>query len=147
MRQVLIPGLLLLLISARVCGQATPTRPGNVADINQRIDDLVVAQDLVSLDSLYAADFVFNHGTGLIEGKEGWLKTVAQVKYISRRHDSVSTEVHPDLVIVRGLLNIQKQDPDRIDRYQLHYVRVFAWRNRGWQLVSHITTREQHEAN
>ena len=113
--------------------------------ITGQIDNYVVQKNLAALDTLYAADFVFSHGTGLIEGKEGWLSAVKRNTYPLRKHDSVTVELHPDLAIVRGKLSIQRLDNNTTTRYNLKYVRLFAIRNKRWQMISHITTHEQHE--
>ena len=113
--------------------------------ITGQIDNYVVQKNLAALDTLYATDFVFSHGTGLIEGKEGWLSAVKRNTYPLRKHDSVTVELHPDLAIVRGKLSIQRLDNNTTTRYNLKYVRLFAIRNKRWQMISHITTHEQHE--
>ena len=114
-------------------------------ELNQRIDSYVVEQKVAALDSLYADDFVFSHGSGKVEGKPGWLATVARTKYNLRQHDSVKVELHPGLAIVKGKMTIQRVGADKIDRYYLRYIRVFAYRNKKWLFVSHNTTYELHE--
>jgi len=113
--------------------------------LNQDIDNAVVKQDSLSLKKWYADDFVFSHGSGKVEGKTGWLKSVAKGNFISRKHDSVTVELHPAIAIVKGKLSIQKKNADKTDRYYLKYIRVYAIRNKEWQLISHSTTYEFHE--
>ncbi|MBC7948864.1 MAG: nuclear transport factor 2 family protein [Chitinophagaceae bacterium] len=113
--------------------------------LNQRIDSLVVIRNVTALDSLYAVDFVFSHGSGRVEGKSGWLTTVGRANYPLRQHDSVKVELHPGLAVVKGKMSIQKINKDKTDRYHLRYIRVYALRGRQWQLVSHNTTTEYHE--
>ena len=113
--------------------------------LNQRIDDLVVQRNTLALDSLYAADFVFSHGSGRVEGKTGWLTTVGRANYPKRRHDSVKVELHGGVGIVKGKMSIEKINKDKTDRYHLRYIRVYAIRNGRWQLISHNTTYEWHE--
>jgi Domain of unknown function (DUF4440) len=116
-----------------------------IVSLNQQIDNYVVQQNITALDTMYAGDFVFSHGTGMIEGKAGWIKTLGRTKYPSRQHDSVKVELHPGLAIARGKLFIQRMDAEKMVVYQLRYVRVYALRNKRWQMISHITTHEQHE--
>ena len=113
--------------------------------LNQQIDDYVVKQQVEPLSKLYADDFVFSHGSGKVEGREGWLKSVAKGNFLLRQHDSVTVEMHPELAIVRGKLSVHKNNKDKIDRYHLKYFRLYAYRNKQWQLISHITTSEWHE--
>ena len=113
--------------------------------LNQRIDDLVVQRNTTALDSLYAIDFVFSHGSGKVEGKSGWLTTVGRANYPKRQHDSVKVELHVGVGIVKGKMSIEKINKDKTDRYHLRYLRVYAMRNGRWQLISHNTTHEWHE--
>lgn len=115
--------------------------------LNQRIDDLVVQRNTIALDSLYATDFVFSHGSGKVEGKTGWLTTVGRNNYPKRLHDSVKVELHPGVGIVKGKMSIERVNKDKTDRYHLRYLRVYALRAGRWQLISHSTTHEWHEAN
>ena len=57
---------------------------------NQQIDTYVVEHNTTALDSLYAEDFVFSHGSGRVEGKQGWFTSVAKGSFLSRLHDSVN---------------------------------------------------------
>ena len=113
--------------------------------LNQQIDDYVVQQNSAALEKIYAEDFVFSHGSGRIEGKAGWLKSVAKGGFLARQHDSVTVELHPQLAILRGKLSVQKKNKEKTDRYHLKYIRVYAYREKQWQLVSHVTTHEYHE--
>ena len=113
--------------------------------LNQQIDDHVVSRNLTALDTLYANDFVFSHGSGRVEGKPGWLTTVGRANYPLRQHDSVKVELHPAIAVVKGKMSIQKINKDKTDKYHLRYIRVFALRNNRWQMISHNTTHEWHE--
>jgi len=112
--------------------------------LNQLTDDYVVARNTAALDTIYADDFVFNHGSGKTEGKEGWYVTVKRANYPLRAHDSVKVELHGNVAILRGKMNIQKVNKDKTDKYWLKYVRVYVLRGR-WRLVSHSTVAEAHE--
>jgi len=115
-------------------------------NLNQRIDDLVVQQKVNNLDSLYADDLVFSHGSGRVEGKFGWLRTVERNNYTIRRHDSVSVQQHGDVAVLRGMMYIERKGKEnRPDaKYKLKYIRVFAMRSERWQLISHTTIWETH---
>ena len=113
--------------------------------LNQQIDNYVVAKDTAALSKLNAGDFVFSHGSGNIDSKQSWFKSVVKGSYISRQHDSVTVELHPNLAILRGKLSVHKKANNKTDRYHLKYVRVYAYRDKQWQMISHITTAEYHE--
>jgi len=113
--------------------------------LNQEIDDLVCRQDVAKLESLYADDFVFSHGSGKVEGKPGWLKTVGRTNYPSRVHDSVRVELHPGVAVVKGKMDIRRKDKEKEAVYHLRYIRVYALRGKEWQMISHSTTEEKHD--
>lgn len=72
------------------------------------------------------------------------MQTVKRANYLQRQHDSVTVEMHGDVAVVKGKMNIQKQNKDKVDRYWLKYIRVYR-KKHGWQLLSHTTIAEQHE--
>jgi ketosteroid isomerase-like protein len=105
--------------------------------LNQQVDSYVVSRNIKALDSLYADDFVFSHGSGRVEGKAGWMKTVERANYPLRQHDSVKVELHENVAVVKGKMDIQKVNKDKTDTYHLRYIRIYALRNKHWQLISH----------
>ncbi len=129
-----------------ISAQVTSLPDGNfIIKLNQQIDDLVVQKDTNVIGELYAEDFVFSHGSGRIEGKQGWFTSVAKGSFLIRQHDSVTVEMHPGMAIVKGKLSVQKMNKDKKDRYHLKYIRVYVLRVQRWQLVSHVTFYEYHE--
>ena len=117
----------------------------HIIELNQKIDNDVVKKNIASFDSSYAEDFVFSHGSGRVEGKSGWMGTVSRSNYPLRNHDSVRVELHSGIAIVKGKMDIRKINKDKTDNYHLRYIRIYAWRQNRWQLISHNTTHEWHE--
>jgi hypothetical protein len=137
---------ILLLLFIQISSNAMKDSDSSLLlTLNQQIDNDVVAQNLDSLKAAYADDFVFSHGSGRIEGKAGWLTSVKKGGFQSRLHDSVRVELHPDIAILRGKLKVIKKSATKTDRYYLYYIRVFVYREKRWQLISHMTTSEFHE--
>ncbi|MEP7323061.1 MAG: nuclear transport factor 2 family protein [Saprospiraceae bacterium] len=119
----------------------------DIIKLNQAIDQAVVNKDLEFLKDHYAEDFVFTHGTGLVDSKTSWINGVSKPssKFISRIHDSVTVEPHAkNINIVYGKLTVKRQDKDNMVQYLLWYVRVFEKLKGRWQMVSHRTVREYH---
>lgn len=112
--------------------------------LNQQIDDAVVKQDTAQLSMLYANDFVFSHGSGNVDNRASWLRSVSRGGFTLRQHDSVKVELHEITAILRGKLTVQKKTPKKTDNYFLKYVRVYAFRNEHWQMISHFTFYEKH---
>jgi ketosteroid isomerase-like protein len=141
----------LILLCLIFCGQLSLTAQVisetdslNLLVLNRQVDQNVVAQNIVSLEKIYAEDFVFSHGSGRVDGKVSWLKSVAKGGFIKRDHDSVTVELHGEVAILRGKLSVEKKNKDKTDRYWLRYVRVFKMKKEKWQMISHITTAEFH---
>lgn len=137
--------LFILTCSFSATAQQEKKDSSYLVSLNQQIDDYVVRRNVRVLDSLYANDFIFSHGSGRVEGKAGWLRTVGRANYPLRQHDSVRVELHEALGIVKGKMKIEKINKDKTDRYYLKYIRVYALRKNFWQLISHTTTHEWHE--
>lgn len=119
-----------------------------VDETNQMIDRAVVSKDIAALQKHYGDDFVFTHGTGDIDSKESWIQNIKGLeegnRYISREHDSTLVEPHGDIAIIKGKLSVERQGKDKINKYGLKYVRVYALRKKVWQLISHRTFMEWH---
>jgi ketosteroid isomerase-like protein len=143
--KVLFTCLILIQSAGYIYAQFSETQK-TIDNINRSIDDAVVKKDIAKLNQLYADDFVFTHGTGHVEGKSSWIKDVENParKFTSRVHDSTLVELHDNVAIVTGSLAIARNDADKLTRYGIHYVRVFALRNKSWQLISHRTVKEWH---
>lgn len=139
--------LTLLLIAA-----AAPAQPDGTSkvidDLNRAIDRAVANRDLATLEKHYGEDFVFTHGTGNVDSKESWLKSIQKLtddnRFTSREHDSTQVELHGDIAIITGKLSVVRLTPKETKRYALRYVRVYALRKKIWQLISHRTTEEWH---
>lgn len=118
-----------------------------IDDLNRKIDRAVVSKDLKFLAQHYGDDFVFTHGTGLIDSKQSWMESIRKSKgYASREHDSTIVELHNDIAIITGKLTVGRLKPakDGTTKYSLRYVRVFALRKKKWEMISHRTTSEWH---
>ena len=118
-----------------------------IEETNRKIDKAVVAKDMRLLERSYGEDFVFTHGTGLIDSKKSWLEDVRKSKgFASREHDSIVVELHKDIAIVSGKLIVSRLAPatDGTSKYSLWYVRVFRHRKKNWEMISHRTTSEWH---
>lgn len=112
--------------------------------VNRRIEDAVVSKDFASLSALYADDFVFTHGTGLVQTKGQWLDSLRsnETRFLSRQLDSTSIELHAEIALVTGRLFVCRQSETGETRYGLQYIRVYSMKTGLWQLISHRTTSQ-----
>ena len=117
-----------------------------VDSVNRLLDRAVVKKQAGVLQKHYAGDFVFTHGTGQVDSKSSWVKHVLDTAahFLHREHDSVVVDPHNGLAVVSGTLTVHNQQQNKLSKYGLRYVRVFMYRNRQWQLVSHRTVAEWH---
>jgi hypothetical protein len=137
--------IFLLIVSHAVVGQSRLEK--ELDDLNRQIDQAVCDKNLDFMKKHYGDDFVFTHATGTIDSKDSWIKNIANMapdRFLSREHDSTKVELHGDVAIIFGKLTVARQGKDKVSRYALLYVRVFALRNRIWQMISHKSTSEAH---
>ena len=106
----------------------------------KQIEQAVVNADIPFLQKAYAEDFRFKHGTGLVDSKSSWLKSVAESKgrFVTRAVDSVEVEIHGKIGITNGKITVTKTDK----KYMIRYVRVYVRNEKQWQLISHRTVFE-----
>jgi ketosteroid isomerase-like protein len=111
-------------------------------NINTQLDEAVVNKDIAYLEKYYAHDFVFTHGSGLVEDKSRWIKNVSnpESKFVSRVHDSTSVEFHQDVALVTGRMVIVRKDKVKEATYRLKYIRIYRKDKNVWKMISHRTT-------
>ena len=112
-----------------------------LVSVNQEIEEAVVAKNFLRLEALYSDDFVFTHGTGLVQTKSEWLNSFRgdETRYLSRQADRPSVELHNNIALLTGQLIIHRRSRDGDARYGVRYIRVYSKTTAGWQLVSHRT--------
>ena len=140
--RILFSVLLLSVLQTFVYGQYVedPSTGKGLVDFEKRIEQGIVAADISFLQKAYADDFRFKHSTGLVDGKDSWLKDVEKNKgrFISRSTDSVEVEIHNTIGITNGRLTVTRKD--RV--YILKYVRVYIRKDDEWQMIMHRSVQE-----
>lgn len=112
---------------------------------NQAIDQAVISKDTLFLKGAYSDDYVFTHGTGLVDSRHSWIQAVKRNNYLMRQHDSVTVEHHkPSIYILHGTLTVKRINNPNLVHYALNYIRVYAKVKKKLQMISHRTTREWH---
>ncbi len=111
-------------------------------DFEKSIEAAVVSTDISFLQSAYADDFKFKHGTGQRSTKKSWLKDVAnnKGKFISRKVDASEAELHDNIGITEGTITVTRQDGS----YTIRYVRAYRKKGSTWELFMHRTVEEIH---
>ena len=133
---------IIFLIAITSCLAQKPE--ADVLAVNAQVDNAIVRKNIKTLETLYAADFVFTHGTGHVDTKASWLKDIQnpEILYLSRKQDSTKVEMHGNIAIVVGRLDIEREQNEKVSKYGIWYVRVFVRKENQWQLISHRTTRQ-----
>lgn len=138
--------LVQLLFQFAAAAQTKEAITKTIDELNRKLDLAVMNKDIATLQKHYADDFVFTHGTGHIDSKASWIKGIRNMpegdRFISREHDSTLVEPHGDIAIITGKLSVQRLSKDKVTKYALRYVRVYALRKRVWQMISHRTYKE-----
>jgi ketosteroid isomerase-like protein len=107
----------------------------------------VVRGDVAYLDKICASDFSFTHGDGWttggaplrVENKEQWLASVGKAPYLFRDLGSVKVELHGDIAITYGMYRARNKTAAADRAFAVWFERVYAFRNGGWQYLSHRT--------
>lgn len=131
--------LLLFFISIPALSQEA-----ELLNFEKNIEKAVVAADIPFLDKVYADDFRFKHGTGLVDSKSSWLKAVEQAKgkYITRVLDSVEVEIHDKIGITNGKITVTRKTNKADKKYMVKYVRVYVKKDQQWNMIMHRTVFE-----
>lgn len=110
-----------------------------IKQLEQRIENAVVMADLKFLESVYAEDFRFTHGDGEVQNKTEWLELVAKREVKSRKIYTSEVELHDNIAITFGRLDVVWKGDKKDDKYALKYIRVYERRKGKWILLSHRT--------
>ena len=148
-----LPIVLLVLVVLTVSAvdaaraqQALDAVNADVTRLDQQWQDAVVAGDVPFIMSRTADDFLFTHGGGARgDSKADWLRRTAQVPrpYLERRVSAQSVEVHGDIALVFGRLDVRAPGQTGSDPrcYAVQYAHLYALRDAHWLFVSHRTTQ------
>ena len=141
-----LPFILVIYLPLWVIAQNKDSLETEIDRLNQEIDNAVIEKNIAFLQTHYADDFVFTHGTGMVDDKPRWIASVRNPAsvFVSRLHDSTTVEIHRDIAIVTGKLLVIRRDSSKTVNYGLRYVRVFRKEKEISQMISHRTILEWH---
>lgn len=105
---------------------------------DQAIDTAMSERNAPTLDALLADDFVYTHSNGRSQPKVEFVQAIlARTDPPRRELSDVGVEVHGDIAVTRGNLDIRYYD-DRPNLY-MRYVRVYRQFGTEWRAISHRT--------
>jgi ketosteroid isomerase-like protein len=109
-----------------------------LADLDKRIDEIAAAGDVATLATLVAPDFIYTHSTGQSQTRDEWFASnVQNAGKFKRVVTDTEVEVHGDVAVTRGNLDIVRDDGPVLMRY----VRVHRLVDGKWQAISNRTVR------
>ena len=107
-------------------------------EIDQAIDTAMSNRDAARLGALLADDFVYTHSNGRSQPKHEFIAAIAARADPPRRIlTDVHAELHGDIVVTRGNLDIRYADA-RPDLF-MRYVRIYRQSGAEWKAISHRT--------
>ena len=103
--------------------------------LEQQVDDAIRKGDTTFLESVFAADFRFLHADGGITDKAGSLQQVAKRPYTFRHLDAVKIEMHGNVAVIDGLVDVNAHGEHGNHSYLVKYVRVYQRKDGHWQML------------
>jgi ketosteroid isomerase-like protein len=105
--------------------------------LDPQIDTAMAQQDGHTLDSLLAPDFIYTHSNGLSQTRADFIAAILKRENPPRRDLSeVQAEVHGDVTVTRGNLDVVYEDGRRL---VFRYVRIWRLADAAWRAISHRT--------
>ena len=105
--------------------------------LEQRAEEATVSGDTAFLETVFASDFTYARTTGEVENKVQWLQHVARKPFISRKIVAMDIEIHADVAVVLGQLDVAVRDDHVGHANLIKYLRVYQQRNGQWQMLTH----------
>jgi len=147
----IISASLLLPLSGR-SENSVPQGPAHQAEdtsaaaavraLEYRIEDAMVSGDTAFLEKLFADDFTYSLATGVVQNKAQWLQRVAKRPFVTRKIIALNIEIHGDVAVLHGQLDLTVHDDHGEHSNLLKYLRVYQQKNGQWQMLTHRTLEE-----
>ncbi len=116
-----------------------------VRELEEHVEAAIVTGDTAFLQSVYADDFRFTHFTGQIQNKTQWLGNVARRPFVSRKLDVLDVEIHGNVAVTYGQVDMTQRNEHGEHSSLLKYVRVYEHRSGHWQMLTHRSVAETAE--
>jgi hypothetical protein len=110
--------------------------------LEQRAEEATASGDTAFLETVFASDFTYARTTGEVENKAQWLQHVARRPFISRKIVTMDIEIHGDVAVVHGQLDVAVHDDHGGHANLVKYLRVYEQRNGQWQMLTHRSLEE-----
>jgi ketosteroid isomerase-like protein len=115
-----------------------PDVNSTLIELDPQIDTAMALGDLATLQRLLAPDFIYTHSNGNHQAKAEFTEAIGKRENRPRRDlGEIEAEVHGDIAITRGNLNVVYYD-ERPSLF-FRYVRVWRLQDGTWLAISHRT--------
>jgi len=125
-------------------GQVSPTdATAELLALDAGWQEAVVKGEADFINKRTADDFVFTHWDKTAgDSKADWLRKASAVPkpYLDRKVSNQSAELHGDVALVFGRLDVRTPGDVAPQCYALTFVYLYARRNGTWVFLSHRTT-------
>jgi ketosteroid isomerase-like protein len=135
---------ILALIALFATIPAADIKEADVLALDRGFDHAILTSDIEFLSRVMSPDFKFTHGDGNSQSKSEIIDAVraGRLRSKTRDVDEQAVEIHGDIALVSGRVHVVRDNPDPARRdYSVWYIRVYAKRADGLQLISHRTER------
>jgi len=156
-RTVALAGLSLAFIQITAIAQSpgkmskSAATETELAELDRRLQEALVSGDVEIIERYVGNDLIFTHGW-FEGGTETKLKLLENARketrfYVHRRVSSQVVEMHDDVALVFGRLDVRRQPLAKNQEtlqmcYALNYVHLYVRRKERWQFVSHRTAQK-----
>jgi ketosteroid isomerase-like protein len=110
--------------------------------LEERVEEATVSGDTAFLEKVFGDDFTYARTTGEVENKAQWLQHVARKPFLSRKIVAMDIEIHGDVAVVHGQLDMAVHDDHGGHGNLVKYLRVYQQRNGQWQILTHRSLEE-----
>lgn len=113
-----------------------------IRELEEHVEAAIVSGDTEFLQTVFAEDFRYARTSGQVENKVKWLEDVARRPFLARKIISLDVEIHGNVAVTHGQLEMTVRDDHGGHSNLLRYLRVYEQRNGRWQMLSHRSLDE-----
>jgi len=115
---------------------------GELRELEQRVDTAILNGETALLQNVFSDDFSFMHFDGEVTDKAQSLQQVAKRPYAMRRLDAVKIEMHGEVAVTDGLVDVSAHGEHGNHSYLVKYIRVYQCKNGQWKMLSQQSVGE-----
>jgi ketosteroid isomerase-like protein len=141
MNKSAVAGFLLALLLL-VPGLASADAAADVERLEQKRMQAVLSADMPALYAIYADDFFYNTGSGVLQTRAQYLPRYAsgEIKVTKADSEPRDIRVYENTALVTGIVHVNLVNKGEEKLLHLRYLDVWIKRANGWVLVARQST-------